>query len=89
MWVSLYICIYIPLHQPYIYYINCMRVIERCHAVCVCVCVYVCVCQTVMRLLDNCSLDPENVKDIQDDINYYLDCNQVSIKLALLESVLC
>ena len=45
--------------------------------VCVCVCVYVCVVQTVMRLLDNCSLEPEKVKDIQDDLNYYIESNQV------------
>ena len=42
-----------------------------------------------MRLLDNCSLDPESVRDIQDDINYYLDCNQVSVRLVLVTCQLC
>lgn len=29
-----------------------------------------------MRLMDNCSLEVQHVKDLQDDLNYYLDCNQ-------------
>ena len=29
-----------------------------------------------MRLMDNCSLDVQQVKDLQDDLNYYLDSNQ-------------
>ena len=33
--------------------------------------------QTIMRLLDNCSLEADKVKAIMDDLNYYLDCNQV------------
>ena len=35
------------------------------------------VLQTVMRLLDNCSLETDKVQEIQDDLNYYVDCNQV------------
>ena len=40
-----------------------------------------CVCdsQTVMRLLDNCSLDADTVKGIMDDLNYYVDSNQVYV----------
>ena len=34
-----------------------------------------------MRMLDNCSLEPEKVKDIQDDLNYYIECNQVCLAL--------
>ena len=34
-----------------------------------------------MRLMDNCSLETESVKEIQDDLNYYLDCNQVGQNL--------
>ena len=30
-----------------------------------------------MRMLDNCSLETEQVKTIKDDLNYYLDENQV------------
>ena len=29
-----------------------------------------------MRMLDNCSLETEDVKTIQDDLNYYLESNQ-------------
>ena len=29
-----------------------------------------------MRMLDNCSLETETVKLIQDDLQYYLECNQ-------------
>ncbi len=29
-----------------------------------------------MRLMDNCSLEVSEVKDIQDDLNYYLESNQ-------------
>ncbi len=29
-----------------------------------------------MRLMDNCSLEVSQVKDLQDDLNYYLECNQ-------------
>lgn len=32
-----------------------------------------------MRMLDNCSLEPDKVKDIQDDLNYYIECNQVCL----------
>ena len=32
-----------------------------------------------MRMLDNCSLETEQVKTIRDDLNYYLDENQVII----------
>ena len=34
--------------------------------------------KTIMRMMDNCTLDPDAVKNIQDDINYYCDSNQVS-----------
>ena len=34
--------------------------------------------KTIMRMMDNCTLDPEPVKNIQDDISYYVDSNQVS-----------
>ena len=30
-----------------------------------------------MRMLDNCSLETDKVKTIQDDLNYYVDENQV------------
>ena len=29
-----------------------------------------------MRMMDNCSLDTSQVKEIQDDLNYYVDSNQ-------------
>ena len=29
-----------------------------------------------MRMLDNCSLETETIKLIQDDLQYYLECNQ-------------
>ncbi len=29
-----------------------------------------------MRLMDNCSLEVSEVKDLQDDLNYYLESNQ-------------
>ena len=29
-----------------------------------------------MRMLDNCSLETDQIKDIQEDLNYYTDCNQ-------------
>ena len=32
--------------------------------------------QTMMRMMDNCSLDTMQVKDIQDDLNYYVENNQ-------------
>ncbi|KAL5473121.1 hypothetical protein EMCRGX_G027567 [Ephydatia muelleri] len=32
--------------------------------------------ETIMRMMDNCTLDPEPVKNIQDDISYYVDSNQ-------------
>ena len=30
----------------------------------------------MMRMMDNCSLDTSQVKEIQDDLNYYVDSNQ-------------
>ena len=30
-----------------------------------------------MRLLDNCSLDADKVRGIMDDLDYYVDSNQV------------
>ncbi|CAI8049624.1 CCR4-NOT transcription complex subunit 3 [Geodia barretti] len=32
--------------------------------------------ETVMRLLDNCSLDADKVRGIMDDLDYYVDSNQ-------------
>ena len=32
--------------------------------------------QTILRMMDNCSLDTERVKTIQDDLNYYVDNNE-------------
>ena len=29
-----------------------------------------------MRLMDNCSLEVSQVKDLQDDLNYYVESNQ-------------
>ena len=29
-----------------------------------------------MRMMDNCSMETEEVKSIQDDINYYVESNQ-------------
>ncbi len=29
-----------------------------------------------MRLMDNCSLEVSQVKDLQDDLNYYIESNQ-------------
>lgn len=32
--------------------------------------------QTIMRMMDNCSLATIHVKGIQDDLSYYVDSNQ-------------
>ena len=32
--------------------------------------------QTIMRMLDNCSIETDDVKTIQDDLNYYVESNQ-------------
>ena len=29
-----------------------------------------------MRMLDNCSLETDEVKQLQDDLNYYIESNQ-------------
>ena len=41
------------------------------------VCVYNCHCfQTIMRMMDNCSVETDTVKMLQDDLNYYVESNQ-------------
>ena len=32
--------------------------------------------QTIMRMMDNCSIETDHVKTIQDDLNYYVESNQ-------------
>jgi CCR4-NOT transcription complex subunit 3 len=32
--------------------------------------------ETIMRMLDNCSIEVDSVKTIQDDLNYYIESNQ-------------
>lgn len=32
--------------------------------------------QTIMRMMDNCSLETSAVKGIEDDLNYYVENNQ-------------
>ena len=32
--------------------------------------------QTIMRMMDNCSIETDSVKLIQDDLNYYVESNQ-------------
>lgn len=29
-----------------------------------------------MRMMDNCSIETDNVKTLQDDLNYYVESNQ-------------
>ncbi|XP_065899735.1 CCR4-NOT transcription complex subunit 3-like [Dysidea avara] len=32
--------------------------------------------EAILRKLDNCTMEPDEIRDIQEDVNYYIDCSQ-------------
>ena len=42
-----------------------------------------------MRLLDNCSLDADKVRGIMDDLDYYVDSNQVGLHSVVSDQMYC